>query len=344
MTTTIKVSEKVLQDESLFERLDGTKGLRDFAREHIVNPSVAYAGSKANRLAGALEFLRKYAKHFADADELIKYAKHVASGTAADIGHLRPMWDYWARAPKACAGFLDGLVDESALRYACANKQHVQIGKGDDKLRVQLTLDSVMVSRYEYIESMMPGKLRDVKKRMQEGDGGKLDRTELADSVESVAVKLSSAEGVTSESAQWRAEETAQRAVKSIISDSATKRLPNTELAYGEYVKLMHKLADNAPETFDGGVTVINSKQLERTKGRAQAYAHDADLWTTLESIADAGGIPRNADDAMVENVMRVVAKVAKLVGPYFTGDLTPGVVSNDKQTALPVAMELVTA
>lgn len=340
MATTKKVTTKDTENESFVELMDGKKGLLDKTRELIVAPSVHFADSASNRLKGALSWLVQYGKHVPDLEKFKLYAKHVAGdGTTANLSHLGQCWTYWANAPKSVKAFLDGLYDESALRYAGADVRINKLGSAKSGYTyVELVADSAVVTRAAFLEGKTGAMVRKAKKRIDAKEGGKVTGKELKELVVSACEKLVTPE-ITAASSAQQAQETARKAIVSLTNRSHSVSLPGTKASQDAYREEVERLADAVP---DLGMVVIDSAKLALIKGKGQEDAHDADLWNTLVNIAEFGGVPRDSDEILTENVFRVIAKVAKMVGPYFTGDLVAGVPVNGKKApaGVPVAAD----
>lgn len=339
MTTSKKVSTKDTENESFVESLDSKKGLLDKTRELIVAPSVQFADSASNRLVGALTWLIQFGAHVPDVEKFRLYAKHVAGeGSTANLGHLSQCWTYWTNAPKSVKAFLGGMYDESALRYAGADVRINKLGTAKTGYTyVELVVNSAVVSRADFLEGKVSSQVRKAKKRIDSKDGGKVTGKELKELVVSACEKLITPE-ITSASSTQQALETAQKAIISIAGRKHSMSVPGTQAAIDAYKDELQRLVDAVP---DLGLTLIPTSELALIKGKTQNDAHSADMWDTLENIADDGVVSRKADEVLVRKTAGVIYRAMPVVKAFVDGSIVAGQPLNGKTVAqVPVSAD----
>jgi hypothetical protein len=298
-----------------------------------------FASAKGNRLTGCLEWLKKHARHVSDSDELRNYAKHVADGKKVDLSHLTQCFGYWQRAPKTVKAFLDGLYDESALRYAGADVSTVKIGNAENGYQyVNLQgKDGGIVTRYQFLEEKAGSMLRQAQKQVN-ADGKKWARVNMVPVVETAAQGLVTPE-VAHASALRVAKETAVKAITARVSDAKSQTLPNTPEARKAYTEQIRRLVNHVP---DCDLAVVTNKEIASLRGKSKSAERDAHFWRTLVEIAEFGGLPKGTsqDDPAVVAIFRLAGKLQPLTLPYTMGELKVGVPANGAPRREPVAAD----
>lgn len=330
MSTVIEqVNVNLDTQESRRSALDATVGLRDSMRQDVIETSVAFAEAKSNRLMGAICHLLKFGGKYKVGDgygDFSDYARYCAgSESTADFTHLKQCWTYWSNAPATCQLFADGFLDESALRYAGASKDVVILGKGSDsEITIELVdSDGEPISRAEFVESQID-RIADMGRDFAKADEPrKVTRSDIKALVEAYAESLVDTD-TRRRSRNIRAKEAARKAVVSIANESKNITLPNTARGWHEYGMMLDRLAAKDDKA------VLTNAQLERL----ESAAADGELWRTLIALGEFGGIPQDANEQNLEEVMRVVSRVANLIEPYFLGDLKAGIPLNGKVSA----------
>lgn len=314
---TINLTDEVVT-QSLHERLDARKGLRDATKELVVEPARAFRQANQNRLVCGAKFTLDYKNEFDSINELMEYARYVAGDNAPSFTHMRQLWTYHSNAPTFVKMFIEGLADEGAMRYAGAEVTEVEVYSGSNRQWVTLRdHEGKPITRAQWLMARVGPLVKQYRANVAEG-GAKLSRKDLDNMVKSHAETLVTEE-TSAQGAERRARETAVKTIESIVKGADQQVRPESDLSKEETKRLVTEVAERL------GMVAMPAQDAMEKDAKLQSAMSMANLFAVLHQIASTGSVPKDLSDSDAKTLLVVAEKAQKVLVSYINGDLVPG-------------------